>query len=512
MHSGDSACAIPPQTLTPRSSPRIETHTRALADALDVRGLLNVQYAVKDGERLRDRGQPARQPHGAVREQGHRRAAGQGRGPGHGRRDARRAARRGPAAPARRRRPHRGEGGGAPVQPLPRRRHRARPRDALAPARSWASTARSAWRSPRARPRRATACRQQGTVFLSLADRDKPGGLVAARAVRRARLLAGGHGRDRRRARGRGPQGRRGGRRSSGEASRRRRRRSTLDARRARSTWWSTRPGAGARGPTAPTSAAPPPPAASPASPPWPRPSPPSAGIVEWESTEADRPLPAGVPPRRPAPARGVSRLRSPRRRSAAVDRRRSTLGSRSRSRTRSSPRRARSATATRSRSWASRPASARSPRSRWRPDPWPGKPAPRLHHDRGGMLNAVGLQGPASTAWLDARPPRARARSARASSRRCGVARRRLRGAPRRCSPRGADLVAIEVNVSCPNLHDRVEHLRPRPEPRRRDGRRRGRARDGAPGLRQALAECDRSHRRSPAPRSTPAPPGSPW
>ena len=31
---------------------RIEAHTRALADALDVRGLLNVQYAVKDGQVL----------------------------------------------------------------------------------------------------------------------------------------------------------------------------------------------------------------------------------------------------------------------------------------------------------------------------------------------------------------------------------------------------------------------------------------------------------------------------
>ena len=79
---------------------QIETQTHALADALDVRGLLNVQYAVKDGERLRDRGQPARQPHGAVREQGDRRAAGQGRGAGDGRRHARRAARRGAAAPA----------------------------------------------------------------------------------------------------------------------------------------------------------------------------------------------------------------------------------------------------------------------------------------------------------------------------------------------------------------------------------------------------------------------------
>ena len=47
VHSGDSACAIPPQTLAADVVALIETHTRALADALDVRGLLNVQYAVK---------------------------------------------------------------------------------------------------------------------------------------------------------------------------------------------------------------------------------------------------------------------------------------------------------------------------------------------------------------------------------------------------------------------------------------------------------------------------------
>jgi carbamoyl-phosphate synthase large subunit len=50
VHSGDSACAIPPQTLSAAMVERIETQTRALADALDVRGLLNVQYAVKGDE------------------------------------------------------------------------------------------------------------------------------------------------------------------------------------------------------------------------------------------------------------------------------------------------------------------------------------------------------------------------------------------------------------------------------------------------------------------------------
>jgi carbamoyl-phosphate synthase large subunit len=50
VHSGDSACAIPPPTLTPPVIATIETYTRALANALDVRGLLNVQYAVKGGD------------------------------------------------------------------------------------------------------------------------------------------------------------------------------------------------------------------------------------------------------------------------------------------------------------------------------------------------------------------------------------------------------------------------------------------------------------------------------
>jgi carbamoyl-phosphate synthase large subunit len=49
VHSGDSACALPPQTLAPDTLATIDTHTRALAAELEVCGLLNVQYAVKDG-------------------------------------------------------------------------------------------------------------------------------------------------------------------------------------------------------------------------------------------------------------------------------------------------------------------------------------------------------------------------------------------------------------------------------------------------------------------------------
>jgi carbamoyl-phosphate synthase large subunit len=46
VHSGDSACAIPPQTLPRWVVEVIEAYTRSIADALDVRGLINVQYAV----------------------------------------------------------------------------------------------------------------------------------------------------------------------------------------------------------------------------------------------------------------------------------------------------------------------------------------------------------------------------------------------------------------------------------------------------------------------------------
>ncbi|MFM7687064.1 MAG: carbamoyl phosphate synthase large subunit, partial [Actinomycetota bacterium] len=46
VHSGDSACAIPPQNLPGWVVEVIERYTTAIAKALDVRGLINVQYAV----------------------------------------------------------------------------------------------------------------------------------------------------------------------------------------------------------------------------------------------------------------------------------------------------------------------------------------------------------------------------------------------------------------------------------------------------------------------------------
>src|SRR5258708_26334906 len=50
IHSGDSACALPPHSLSKKTIGELERQTRALARALKVGGLMNVQYAIKDGD------------------------------------------------------------------------------------------------------------------------------------------------------------------------------------------------------------------------------------------------------------------------------------------------------------------------------------------------------------------------------------------------------------------------------------------------------------------------------
>jgi dihydroorotate dehydrogenase (NAD+) catalytic subunit len=89
-------------------------------------------------------------------------------------------------------------------------------------------------------------------------------------------------------------------------------------------------------------------------------------------------------------------------------------------------------------------------------PFAWPGNPAPRLHMTPAGMLNAVGLQGHGIEHWIDADLPALRALGARVIASvwghdvdDFGLAAKSLRRAV-------ADLVAVEVNVSCPNLHAR--------------------------------------------------------
>jgi carbamoyl-phosphate synthase large subunit len=50
IHSGDSACSLPPYSLDGKMIAELERQTRVLALALNVGGLMNVQYAIKDGD------------------------------------------------------------------------------------------------------------------------------------------------------------------------------------------------------------------------------------------------------------------------------------------------------------------------------------------------------------------------------------------------------------------------------------------------------------------------------
>jgi carbamoyl-phosphate synthase large subunit len=50
IHSGDSACSLPPHSLTEETIAELERQTRAMALALNVGGLMNVQYALKNGD------------------------------------------------------------------------------------------------------------------------------------------------------------------------------------------------------------------------------------------------------------------------------------------------------------------------------------------------------------------------------------------------------------------------------------------------------------------------------
>ncbi|SNR64966.1 carbamoyl-phosphate synthase large subunit [Humidesulfovibrio mexicanus] len=50
IHSGDSACVLPPHTIAPELVAEIERQTRELAKELGVIGLMNIQFAIKDGE------------------------------------------------------------------------------------------------------------------------------------------------------------------------------------------------------------------------------------------------------------------------------------------------------------------------------------------------------------------------------------------------------------------------------------------------------------------------------
>lgn len=97
----------------------------------------------------------------------------------------------------------------------------------------------------------------------------------------------------------------------------------------------------------------------------------------------------------------------------------------------------------------------------------WPGNPAPRLHPLSGGMLNAVGLQGPGIGTWasthledLDRCGARVVisiwGRSPEEYERACEMIAELMES-----SAHARNVVAVEVNLSCPNLsgHGIISH-----------------------------------------------------
>jgi carbamoyl-phosphate synthase large subunit len=50
VHSGDSACVLPPHTISQETVDELARQTRALAEELQVKGLMNIQFAIRDGD------------------------------------------------------------------------------------------------------------------------------------------------------------------------------------------------------------------------------------------------------------------------------------------------------------------------------------------------------------------------------------------------------------------------------------------------------------------------------
>ncbi len=88
--------------------------------------------------------------------------------------------------------------------------------------------------------------------------------------------------------------------------------------------------------------------------------------------------------------------------------------------------------------------------------DEWPGNPAPRLHPAGVGMLNAVGLQGPGVEHWLHHELPDLLATGARVVASIWGRSVDDYRQAADLLAAAPAGVVAVEVNLSCPNLEGR--------------------------------------------------------
>ena len=88
--------------------------------------------------------------------------------------------------------------------------------------------------------------------------------------------------------------------------------------------------------------------------------------------------------------------------------------------------------------------------------DAWAGNPAPRVHPTAAGMINSVGLQGKGVSHWLDHDLPPLIATGATVVASIWGSNVDDYARAAAALADAPCEVVAVEVNVSCPNLEDR--------------------------------------------------------
>jgi dihydroorotate dehydrogenase (NAD+) catalytic subunit len=84
----------------------------------------------------------------------------------------------------------------------------------------------------------------------------------------------------------------------------------------------------------------------------------------------------------------------------------------------------------------------------------WAGNPPPRLHPTPAGMLNSVGLQGPGVPYWLEHVLPDLLRTGATVVASLWGRTVDEYRAAAELLASAPERVVAVEVNLSCPNLH----------------------------------------------------------
>src|SRR4051794_24114544 len=96
---------------------------------------------------------------------------------------------------------------------------------------------------------------------------------------------------------------------------------------------------------------------------------------------------------------------------------------------------------------------------------PYAGNPAPRVHEAGTGMLNSIGLQNPGVEAWRAGELPAPQRTGARLVPRIWGFTRDHYSKAGPLLADAPPSVIAVECNVSCPNVEDRRRMFAHSPE-----------------------------------------------